>query len=160
MLVVRKVSDKDSKDIFNWRSDILTRQMSGNRDYVEWEGHSEWLSSSLTNENRLLIMCEKEDTLEKTAIVRFDVKESRALVSINLKPNQRGKGLAKACLANSIDYLSKYFPDIKKIVAEIKEDNIASQKTFLGIGFKKYNSENNVGFYERPLVISKNKNGN
>ena len=160
MLVVRKVNDGDSIDIFDWRNDALTRQMSHKTDYVEWDRHSNWFSTSLTNENRLLIMCEKKDTLEKIAIVRFDVDEGRALVSINLNPNQRGKGLAKVCLVNSINYFLKYFSDTKKIVAEIKEDNIASQKTFLGIGFKKYNLENNVGFYEKSLVISENKNGN
>ena len=158
MLVVRKANDGDNVDIFDWRNDALTRQMYHNTDYVEWSIHSNWFSSSLTNENRLLIMCEKKETLEKIAIVRFDVDEGRALVSINLNPNQRGKGLAKICLANSIDYFSKYFSDINKIVAEIKKENIASGKTFLGIGFEKYNMENEVSFYEKLLVISKNGN--
>ena len=158
MLVVRKVNDGDSIDIFDWRNDALTRQMSHKTDYVEWDRHSNWFSTSLTNENKLLIMCEKKDTLEKIAIVRFDVDEGRALISINLNPNQRGKSLAKLCLTNSIDYFSKYFSDINKIVAEIKKENITSEKTFLGIGFEKYNVENEVGFYEKLLVISKNGN--
>ena len=38
MLVVRKANDGDSKDIFDWRNDALTRQMSNNTDYVEWDG--------------------------------------------------------------------------------------------------------------------------
>jgi RimJ/RimL family protein N-acetyltransferase len=158
MLVVRKANDGDSKDIFDWRNDALTRQMSHNTDYIEWNEHSNWFSSSLTSENRLLIMCEKKDTLEKIAIVRFDVDEGRALVSINLNPNKRGKGLAKVCLTNSIDYFSKYFSDINKLVAEIKKENITSEKTFLGIGFEKYNVESEVCFYEKLLVISKNGN--
>ena len=130
MLVVRKANDGESKYIFDWRNDALTRQMSHNTDYVEWDRHSNWFSSSLTNENRLLIMCEKKDTLEKIAIVRFDVDEGRALVSINLNPNQRGKGLAKVCLTNSINYFSKYFSDINKMVAEIKKKILQVEKRF------------------------------
>ena len=43
-------------------------------------------------------------------------------------------------------------------IVKIKKENIASGKTFLGIGFEKYNVENEVGFYEKLLVISKNGN--
>ena len=42
--------------------------------------------------------------------------------------------------------------EIENLIAEIKEDNIASQKTFFGIGFTKYNSKENVGFYKKILV--------
>ena len=50
MLVVRKANDEDSRDIFDWRNDELTRQMSHNTDFVDWDSHSNWLYSSLINE--------------------------------------------------------------------------------------------------------------
>jgi len=155
MLGIRKVNEGDSKDIFDWRNDALTRQMSHTTDLVEWDGHRKWFSSSLTNKNRLLVICEKKSTLEKVSVVRFDVEEGRTLVSINLNPNQRGKGLAKVSLIKSIDFFSENFTEAKRLVAEIKRENIGSQITFLGIGFEKYDSKDNIGFYEKSLVTSK-----
>ena len=89
----RKANESDSKDIFDWRNDKLVRQMSHTTDLVEWDGHSAWFAASLTNPNRLLVMCEDDNTNEKVAIVRFDVENERALISINLAPKMRGKAM-------------------------------------------------------------------
>ena len=60
---------------------------------IEWDGHRYWFAASLTNPNRLLVMCEDDNTNEKVAIVRFDVENERALISINLAPKMRGKAM-------------------------------------------------------------------
>ena len=39
MLVVRKVNVKDSKVIFDWRNDDLTRKMFRTSELVQYEGH-------------------------------------------------------------------------------------------------------------------------
>ena len=148
---VRFASDSDSKDIFEWRNDELTCLMSHTSDIVEWKQHSKWYENSLASENCILIICHGNSG-EKIAVVRFDVSESDSLISINLNSNQRGKGLAKVSLIKSIDFFSEHCPKAKRLVAEIKEENIASQKVFLGVGFKKYKTKDNVGFYEKNLV--------
>ena len=38
------------------------------------------------------------------------------------------------------------------LIAEIKEENVASQKTFIEIGFEKYNLVDDVGFYQKMLA--------
>ena len=148
---IRSAKENDSKDIFEWRNDELTRQMSHTSEIIEWENHNRWYSNSLDSESRILLICE-DDLNEKIAIIRFDITESNAIISINLNPAQRGKGLSKSCLIRAIEFFAKKYIEIKKLIAEIKEDNIASQKTFFGIGFTKYNSEENVGFYKKILV--------
>ena len=60
----RKANKRDSRDIFDWRNDELTRQMSHTTDLVEWEKHSTWFAASLANPQRLLVMCEDESTNE------------------------------------------------------------------------------------------------
>ena len=152
---IRSAKENDSKDIFEWRNDELTRQMSHTSEIIEWENHSRWYSNSLDSESRILLICE-DDRKEKIAIIRFDISESNAVISINLNPTQRSKGLAKSCLIESIEFFSKEYIEIKNLIAEIKEENIASQKTFLSIGFTKYTLKDNVGFYEKKLVWYKN----
>lgn len=148
---IRSAKENDSKDIFEWRNDEITREMSHTSEIIEWENHSKWFSSSLGSKSRILLICE-DDYSEKIALIRFDIFESNSVISINLNPTQRGKGLAKSCLIRSIEFFSKEYIEIENLIAQIKENNIASQKTFLGIGFTKYNLEENVGLYKKILI--------
>ncbi len=145
---IRKANDDDSRDIFDWRNDELTRQMSHTSDFVDWNGHSGWFAASLANKNRLIVMGEDESTNEKVAMVRFDVEDDRALISINLSPKMRGKRKAKGCLSDAISFFQKYFSDVRFIDAEIKSINIPSQKSFMGVGFVLVKENADVLYYE------------
>lgn len=145
---VRKANESDSKDIFAWRNDRLTRQVSHTTDLVEWDGHRAWFAASLTNTKRLLVICEDKDTDEKVAIVRFDVDGERALISINLSPKMRGKRKAKGCLRDAISFFQKRFSDVSFIDAEIRPINISSQQSFVGVGFVLVKQDADVLYYE------------
>ena len=145
---IRKANEGDSRDIFDWRNDELTRQMSHTTELVEWDGRSSWFVASLNNTKRLLVICEDEDTDEKVAIVRFDIEDERALISINLSPQMRGKRKAKGCLKDAISFFQKYFSDVRFIDAEIKSINIPSQQSFVGVGFVLVKQDSDVLNYE------------
>ena len=132
---VRFADGGDSKDIFAWRNDELARQMSHTTDVVEWEGHSKWFASSLSNANRCLLICYLADSEDKVGVVRFDIEGDAALISINLAPTMRGKGFAKRCLKKAVDFFKENNPGIRQINAEIKSVNVASHKSFEGAGF-------------------------
>ncbi len=51
---VLRATENDSKDIWEWRNDELTKQMSITNDSVSWETHSSWYEKSLVNPNRYL----------------------------------------------------------------------------------------------------------
>ena len=145
---VRRADELDSKDIFDWRNDALTRRMSHSTDLVEWDAHMRWFAASLSNPNRLLIICEDENSNAKVAVVRFDIKSVRALISINLSPNMRGKGKAKQCLKDSIALFQTICPKVRFIDAEIKPINTASQHSFIGVGFTLLGEKEGVLRYE------------
>ena len=135
MIEVRLATFSDSKDIFEWRNDSHTRQMLHNSKLVKWNEHESWFEETLGNCNRCLLICvDKKD--EKVGVVRFDISDNSAELSINLSPQKHGKGLAKLCLNAAIQYFKSYFPKHKKLKAEIKKINRASQKSFEGIGFE------------------------
>ena len=148
---VRLASESDSCSIFEWRNDKHTRLMSHTSDRVEWHQHQVWFKNSLKMDSRILLICEN-DSNELIAFVRFDISQSSALMSINLNPNMRGKGFAKPCLNSAIKFLTSKFELIHTLIAEVKEENIASSRAFLGVGFNKIKVENNVGFYKKDLV--------
>lgn len=147
---IRRAKQNDSKDIFEWRNDERTRHMSHTSQIIDWEDHKKWYLNSLDSKSLIMLICE-DNRSEKIAIIRFDISISSAVISINLNPTKRGKGLAKPCLITSIKFFSKRYFEIKKIIAEIREDNIASQKAFLGIGFTKYKLKDNVGLYKKLI---------
>ena len=145
---IRKANESDSKDIFDWRNDELTRRMSRTTDLLEWGGHIAWFTALLANTKLLLVICEDEGTGEKVAIVRFDVEDKRALISINLSPQMRGKRKAKGCLRDAIAFFQKYFSDVRFIDAEVKSINIPSQRSFVGVGFVLIKQDADVLYYE------------
>jgi RimJ/RimL family protein N-acetyltransferase len=148
MPYVRKANEDDSKDIFDWRNDKLTRQMSHTTDLIEWYGHSHWFAATQTNQNRLIVICEDEYAKEKIAMVRFDIKDQRALISIILSPKMRGKRKTKECLIDAISFFKSLYSNIQSIDAEIKSINIASQQSFLGVGFLLVQEKDDVLFYK------------
>lgn len=147
---VRLATGSDCKDVFEWRNDQLTRQMSHATEIVEWVRHKRWFQKSLMNHSRLLLICE-DDVNEKIAVIRFDLDSDSATISINLSPNQRDKGFAKKCLSHSIEYISSHKKKLKYLLAEIKEINLASQKLFLGVGFALYDVKDGVGYYRKNI---------
>ena len=152
-LSVRLAIDTDSKNIFEWRNDLLTRHMSHTNKIVEWEHHINWFANSLNSETRMLLICEQGFD-SKIAVIRFDISDLTAFVSINLNPSMRGKNLAKVSLIKSIEFFSKKHPSIKNLVAEVNEENVSSKKSFLGVGFEKHKVYNNIGYYKKNLVSS------
>lgn len=137
---IREADDSDSAEVFEWRNDMLSRAMSRDSEAVSWQQHVRWFDCVLAEQSKLLLICEHSTPTspQKIGVVRFDLDSRRvqAEISINLAPNMRGKGFAKACLQNAIQHFLSVFPDCRTILADIKTENESSKKSFLGVGFK------------------------
>jgi RimJ/RimL family protein N-acetyltransferase len=152
MLSVRRANEEDSKVIFDWRNDDWTRKMFRTSELVEWEAHCKWFAATLINADRCLLMCETEEG-KAIAVVRFDVEQESAELSINLSPLGRGKGLAPKCLTLAIDYFEKQYPSVSTFIAEIKTLNMASKKSFEKVGFTLDREEE--GFWHLSTSVNK-----
>ena len=149
-ILVRLASDCDIEDLFKWRNDAVSRRMSFNSSLINWENHTKWFNQALSCDKRILIICEDEN-VNKISFIKFDIEERNAFISINTNPDERGKGLSKDCLINAINFFLNIGKKVQCLKAKIKEENIASQKTFAGLGFYKYKIEDNIGYYEKIL---------
>ncbi len=149
LINARKATPEDSKDLFNWRNDVQTRAMSHTSEAIAWEDHSDWFSASLERDNRSLVICEKKEI--PVAVVRFDVSGDRALISINLAPDMRGKGLATPCLKSAIAFFEAQVSGIKTLDAEIKPENEASRRSFEATGFTQTGTSHSILHYEYAL---------
>ena len=150
-MIIQKITKKDSLDIWQWRNDKKSIFFSKNKKKVTLDVHNKWFEKNLKNKKiKFYIGCIVNKKLKKkVGVVRFDIKNKYALVSINLNPVMRGKSLSYILLAAGI----KKFLKFKKIklVAEIKKNNFASIKCFLKNEFRFLKSRNQYNFYQRSL---------
>lgn len=128
-VVLRLATLADSSDLLTWRNDVTTRNMAINQGIINQIDHDIWLNKVLNDSNRKLFIIE-EDWIAKGSI-RLDINKKAGEISIGLAPAARGNGLGGKAIA----ILIATFPDLR-LIAQVKESNIASIKTFEKAGFK------------------------
>ena len=151
---VLKATGSDSRDVWEWRNDEVTRQMSVSSDGIGWEEHISWYKNSLGNPNRFLYIGFVNGN-EKIGMCRFDVDVEIAIaeVSINLNPRHRGQGFSSQLLSRAI--VEFYKERDTDLAAIIKKSNIGSIKCFLRSGFTFEREDNDYNYYKRSAEIIK-----
>ena len=145
---VLRATEDDSKDIWDWRNDELTKQMSMTSDTVSWETHSSWYEKSLVNPNLYLYLGFLNGN-EKVGMCRFDVEVNTniAEVSINLIPQYRSKKLSSELLTQSI---AKFYEERNSdLTATIKKTNVGSIKCFTKSGFEFDREDSDYKYYRK-----------
>jgi len=146
---IRLAVHKDINNIFEWRFEEHSKDMSFNEKIPTREEHSIWFNRSLRSKNRILYV----GTINKKSIgvCRFDLdsKEFESEVSINMDPEMRGKGLGQKFLSQCVmKYLETHSHDL---FAKIKPKNLASLKIFKSIGFGEYSNSNAMIVLKKPI---------
>jgi RimJ/RimL family protein N-acetyltransferase len=75
-----------------------------------------------------------DDRDNSLGLVRFDLAADEAIISINLDPRVRGRGLAGFIIIRAVDELFKRH-NISRLSAFIKPQNLPSAKAFERAGF-------------------------
>lgn len=132
--MLRKANLSDSKIIWEWRNDEVSRAMFFSSDKVPWENHVPWFEKSLTNPNRHMFIYELNVPI---AVLRLDVENKFAKISINVNPDCRGKRHGKTAVLLCIEKAKEL--GIDTLIAQIKPENKPSIKLFVSVGFKEIN---------------------
>ena len=135
---VRPATMADALDVLAWRNDPLTRAMSRNQAEVAEAEHLAWFGRALENPNLLLLIGEADG--EKAGMVRLDFR-AETEVSINVNPALRGRGYGQALLQAGVREAAG------SVVAEIRDENVASRRLFERAGFRRVATANGVGRY-------------
>jgi phosphinothricin acetyltransferase len=149
-ITILRATESDSKDIWEWRNDELTKQMSISADCVSWEIHRSWFERNLVDPNRYLYLGVLNDD-QKIGMCRFDVHANKniAEVSININPKFRSRGLSSQLLSHA---MVKFFEDKRMgLIATIKKSNIGSIKCFTKSGFTFEYEDRNFNYYKYIL---------
>jgi RimJ/RimL family protein N-acetyltransferase len=134
-------NDEDGKLVMLWRNDPVTQKMSFNQKHKEWKDFKLEYYEGYFHHTPLFVAFQGE----KIAFVSIMQKEGNDyLIGINLDPKRRGKRLSTPVLVAISDYVRKQMPHVKRIVAEIKDENVASKKTFVRAGYVYAKTENRM----------------
>ncbi len=145
---ILRATQEDLKDIWEWRNDELTKEMSITTDSVSWETHRNWYNKALANSCQYLYLG-FTNTNDKIGICRFDLDKTTniAEVSINLNPKLRGKKLSSQLLSLAI---AKFHEEQSAcLVATIKKQNIGSIKCFTKSGFIFEREDDKLKYYKK-----------
>ena len=132
-LKARRAGVRDARLLWEWRNDAGTRSSSRNADLVPWPQHLAWLESSLTREDRMLLVV--EDGVGPVGTARWDLgRHGEWEVSITVAPDRRGQSLAPPFLRVAEVALSEVTQssgtEVTAYLAVVHVDNAASVRLF------------------------------
>lgn len=131
--MLRRATASDEGNIFEWRNAAETRRYAFNPDAVAWEDHLRWFRDTLTRTDRYLLIGELDN--QPIGVLRYDVVNEVAEVSIYMVPGYGGRGLGTALLKEGSAWVARHLPQVTTLSAKILPDNIASRKSFAKAGY-------------------------
>ena len=131
---MRPVNPADSSRLFEWRNHPSIRSVSRNSDLISWETHQIWFAKTVDDKDKILLIGQVAET--PVGVVRFDIQESRAEISIYLVPDADHSGQGRNLLRSAEQWLQSNRPEIKFIRACVLGDNCPSNRLFLGADYQ------------------------
>ena len=123
-LRVRKASLSDSNFFFNLRNDPKVRKLSLKKNEINLNEHVRWFKNNLKKKHKILLVAYKKNYL--IGIVRYDINNLKALVSIAVDKKFRDKGFGARMLKMS----EKFLKNKTLIISNVKKNNKSSLKIF------------------------------
>ena len=129
-----RITEDGCKNIWLWRNHPEVRKNFFNTEPVSWQEHKRWFASKIKDSHiKIYIAMLGED---KIGVIRFESESNFAKVSINLNPDFFGRGFGSKIIQLGTEKFLNESIGVKPIIAEIKKDNIASQKAFEKAGYE------------------------
>lgn len=130
---MRRASEDDSSHLFAWRNAPEIRSVSRKPDVISWSDHQAWFAAVLSSPDRYLLVGELLG--RALGVVRFDVLDGVAEVSIYLTPEMQGQGWGGDLLLRSETWLVRHVRGVRQLKALVLGDNERSMRLFARTGY-------------------------
>jgi UDP-2,4-diacetamido-2,4,6-trideoxy-beta-L-altropyranose hydrolase len=134
VIQLRRAAPSDAEDLFRWRNHPRIRTFSRSADAIEWDTHQTWLASVLSSTDRVLLVGLREET--PIGVVRFDIRQETAEVSIYIVPGMEEPGLGGTLLVEAERWLAGHRPGVSELKAQVLGKNQASHRLFIRSDFE------------------------
>ncbi|MBQ8247869.1 MAG: pseudaminic acid synthase [Lachnospiraceae bacterium] len=142
-LELREATDDDCEMVFEWANDAETRQRSFHSETIPWDTHKAWFEDCLMRKDReLFICCHQGTPIGQFRIDKLSDREVTISYSIANKYRKRGYGVQM--IREGEKLLKKIMPQVCIMNAEIKADNLPSEKLLLENGYVKQKADGYV----------------
>lgn len=131
---LRNASLNDCWKIYEWRNHPEIRKHFFDPSPISKTTHHEWFVNVVSSSKIALLIGEKRGGAP-VGVLRYDFDMDIATVSVYVIPEFLSKGIGSLLLKAGNEWMKKEHPEVRKIVAKIEGDNLASQKTFKKVGF-------------------------
>lgn len=122
--MIRQANINDLLTYFNWANDTEVRKNSFSQNVISMEEHEKWFKDALSDENTLLYVLTEDN--KDIGQVRVKIRGDYGEISYSVDKDYRHKGYGTK-LIQEIEKLV----NVKYLVADVKLNNIVSQKVFI-----------------------------
>jgi RimJ/RimL family protein N-acetyltransferase len=142
-ITIRKVRSQDLETCFKWANDIIVRRQSFDTRDIRFEDHVRWFNGKMKDDKCFFYIFELGG--KPIAQIRFDINEGEAILGYLVDSSIRNRGMGITILAKGIE---TFVSDVRRplsIIGYVKQSNIASQKSFEKLAFRKEQTSNYPG---------------
>ena len=130
---LRDARESDMDMLFQWVNDKEVRKSSFQTKDITYEEHQKWFMDMLHREDvRQYIYVLNEEPVGQ---IRILLTGEEAEISYSIAPKYRCMGYGKRMISALKSAVQEEYPGIRRLVAQVKPENVASQKAFLDCGY-------------------------
>jgi UDP-2,4-diacetamido-2,4,6-trideoxy-beta-L-altropyranose hydrolase len=133
-VALRRAGAGDGAAIHAWRNAEETRHHSADARAIPLAEHERWFERVLADPATALLI--GEDAGEPVGVLRYDVRDAEAIVSVYLVPGKTGGGWGTALLRAGTRWLRDRYPQVKHLRAAVNADNARSLAAFTNAGYR------------------------
>lgn len=128
MIRLRAAGPDDARYVWTLNNHPSVRAQSIHTGEIPWETHVKWYEDRLRRAGSRLFVALDGQT--PVGVVRWDIADGEAVISIAVDAAHRGRGVGKRAIAIATGQALTQ-PGVRVAVALIRPDNIASQRAFV-----------------------------
>jgi len=130
---LRAAQEADCDLVHAWRNHPAVRSVSHDRRVIDLASHRTWYRAALADPSRILLMIELAG--QPVGVLRYDIRDAVAAVSVYLDPRRMGQGIGAAALRAGSRWIHARRPEVTTLVAEIADGNARSAGAFVKAGY-------------------------
>lgn len=141
---IRKAENtkNDCDLVFSLSNDSLVRVNSFSTKPIEYDSHCNWYKRTVSDNNTLFFLVfDNNDFVGQIRFNREAENSKSCIISLSITEPFRGKHISSDFLMLGINELHCSWIKIHYIIAEVKKENVSSNKLFEKNGFILLNSE-------------------
>lgn len=129
-----RLADCRDKDLlFAWANNDAVRMNSFSTDKITYKEHSQWFEKIMSDPSEIQYIYEHRG--ESIGQLRLTLHEEIGEISYSIQEEMRGMGHGKILLRLLGKEIMLNHPEIKKLVAKVKPDNMPSVNAFRSAGY-------------------------